>query len=110
MRILSAIMTLLFIACIAVQYNDPDPLIWMLLYAVPLGLTLLSLGGRHLVWLAALGALAYGAAGLCWAPPYAPGYLDNEEAREAGGLLLSGLWMTVLVARATLPGRRRAWR
>ena len=35
MRIVNAILCLLFVLFVAVQYNDPDGPVWMLIYAVP---------------------------------------------------------------------------
>jgi hypothetical protein len=99
-------MACLFAICIAVQYNDPDPLVWMALYLVPLVLSLRAFRGRADLWPNLVPAAAYSLAALRWAPPFTAGYLDNEEAREAGGLLLSGLWMALLAWRAWR--RRRA--
>ena len=93
-------MACLFAFCIAVQYNDPDPLVWIGLYLVPLILSLRAVRGRADLWPNLLPAVGYSLAALWWAPPYVPGYLDNEEAREAGGLLLSGLWMAFLAWQA----------
>ena len=104
MKIASAAMACLFAICIALQYNDPDPFVWMGLYLVPLILTLRALRGRPDFWPNLLAGVAYVLAALRWAPRYAPGYLDDEEAREAGGLLLSGLWMAFLAVQA----RRRS--
>jgi hypothetical protein len=99
MRLLAMAMAVLFAICIALQYNDPDPQVWMSIYALPLVLSVLAARGRQLAWLSALAAAGYVLAALWWAPRYSPGYLDNEEAREAGGLLLSGLWMGFLAWR-----------
>jgi Transmembrane family 220, helix len=96
----SALMAGLFVLCIAVQYNDPDPYIWMPLYLVPLVMTVRALRGRADFWPNLLAGVAYSLSASWWAPRYAPGYLDNEEAREAGGLLLSGLWMAILAVQA----------
>jgi hypothetical protein len=99
-KVASAAMACLFVICIALQYNDPDPLVWMALYLVPLVLSLRALRGRANFWPNLLLGVAYSLSALRWAPAYAPGYLDNEEAREAGGLLLSGLWMAFLAVQA----------
>lgn len=107
-------MALLYLFCLAVQYNDPDPWRWAGLY----GLAALS------CWLAAKGrlprtiplVLALGSLG--WAGMLAarvsgglPAWellaafemanLEVEEIREMVGLLLVGLWMAVL---ALFPG------
>jgi Transmembrane family 220, helix len=96
----SVVMACLFVLCIAVQYNDPDPLVWMALYLAPLVASLRALWGRADFWPNLLAGAAYSLAALLWAPRYAPGYIDNEEAREAAGLLLSGLWMVLLAGQA----------
>jgi Transmembrane family 220, helix len=96
----SALMVGLFGLCIAVQYNDPDPYIWIPLYLVPLVMTVRALRGGADFWPNLLAGVAYSLSASWWAPRYAPGYLDNEEAREAGGLLLSGLWMAILAVQA----------
>ena len=100
MKAASVAMACLFVICIALQYNDPDPFVWMALYLVPLVLSLRALLGRPDFWPNLLAGVGYVLAALRWAPRYAPGYLDDEEAREAGGLLLSGLWMTFLAVQA----------
>jgi hypothetical protein len=93
-------MACLFAFCIAVQYNDPDPAVWMVLYLVPLVLSVRAFRGHADLWPNLVAALVYTLAALRWAPRYTPGYLDDEEAREAGGLLLSGLWMAFLAWKA----------
>jgi hypothetical protein len=102
----TVVMACLFALCIAVQYNDPDPVVWMALYLVPLVLSLRAFGGRADLWLNLVAGVGYSLAALLWAPHYAAGYLDNEEAREAGGLLVSGLWMGFLAWKGWR--RRRA--
>jgi len=105
MKPAAVVMACLFTICIALQYNDPDPLVWMALYLVPLVLSIRVLRGRTDRWPNLVPAAAYALAALWWAPRYTSGYLDNEEAREAGGLLLSGLWMAFLAWRAWPPRR-----
>jgi len=93
-------MLALFVLSAGLQYNDPDPWVWVAVYLYPAALCGLRLLGRRIAWLPLLGAIAYVSAAAWWAPPYSPGYLDNEEAREAGGLLLGGLWMAALAVEA----------
>lgn len=110
------VMALLYLFCLAIQYNDPDPWRWAGLY----GLAALC------CWLAARGrlpriiplVLALGSLG--WAGMLAPrvggalpawelltafemASLEVEEIREMVGLILVGLWMAVLTL---FPGRR----
>lgn len=109
-------MALVYLFCLAVQYNDPDRWRWAGLY----GLAALC------CWLAAKGRLArvmplvLALGSLGWAGMLAarvsgklPAWellatfemanLEVEEIREVVGLLLVGLWMAVLTL---FPGRR----
>jgi hypothetical protein len=104
-RFATIVMFGLFVLCIAVQYNDPDPLVWIALYFVPLALSVRALQGRADLWPNLLLAIGYLAAALLWAPALRSGYFDDEEAREAGGLVLSGAWMAVLAFQAWRRGR-----
>ena len=112
-----------FLFSVAVQYNDPDPFRWMLVYGSAALACILHLR-RQLRWYfpAAVGATAFG-----WAASIAPGVIGKttfgdmfqsfhminsvvEEAREMGGLLIVAAWMLVLVVskrgRTTkMPGR-----
>lgn len=110
----------------AVQYNDPDPGLWMLLYGVASGLSLFGVvrpGARRLVraervWamIAGLGAMVSLAAcfealkttgvALDWKEVFGPGGMmapGVEEMREAMGLAIVSLRMAVVgfVGRTT---------
>lgn len=113
-RIIDAVLLALFVFSIVVQFNDPDPLRWVLLYAAAGAATLLVLLRRPSAWLP--GAVAV--VSFAWAATLAPRvigrvrFLDMfgafemknigiEESREMYGLLFVGVWMLVLVVRAT---------
>jgi hypothetical protein len=110
LRVANWVMTAAFLFSVAVQYNDPDPIRWMLVYGLAALACVLELWGR-LIWYfpAALGVLA-----LVWAASIAPRVIGKttfgdmfqsfhminpvvEEAREMGGLLIVAAWMGVLV-------------
>ena len=110
LRIANWVMTAAFLSSVAVQYNDPDPIRWMLVYGLAALACVLQLRGR-LLWYfpAAVGAAAFG-----WAASIAPRAIGKttfgamfqswhminevvEEAREMGGLLIVAAWMAVLV-------------
>jgi Transmembrane family 220, helix len=118
------VMLAAFLFSVAVQYNDPDPIRWMLIYGLAALNCFLSLRGR-LRWPfpAAVGTVA-----LVWAATIAPGVIGRttfremfqsfhmtdsvvEEARETGGLLIVAFWMAVLSAtllfRSRQPGSTR---
>ncbi len=115
------IMLLAFVLSIAVQYNDPDPFPWVVVYAVAAGACVLGLLGRG-PWsypaLVAVGSIA-------WAASIAPRVVGAvpfrdmfgafemesagiEESREMYGLLIIAAWMTVLAVRARPRGRAGA--
>ena len=109
-KVANWLMIAAFLFSVAVQYNDPDPIRWMLVYGLAALACVLKLRGR-LPWQfpAALGAAAFG-----WAASIAPRVIGKttfgdmfqsfhminavvEEAREMGGLLIVAAWMGVLV-------------
>jgi Transmembrane family 220, helix len=109
-RVANWVMIAAFLFSVAVQYNDPDPFRWMLIYGMAALACVLKLLGR-LAWYlpAAVGVAAFG-----WAASLAPGVIGKttfgemfqefhmintvvEEAREMGGLLIVAAWMGVLV-------------
>ncbi len=125
MRAADAVMGLLFLLAVAVQYNDPDPLEWMAIYGAAALACLLAVRGRLSRWLpAVIGVIALG-----WAATLAPRVVGQvgpgdlfrevgmatlaiEEAREMLGLLIVAGWMLVLLsrpraARDDAPGHQR---
>jgi hypothetical protein len=108
-RAANLVMTAAFVFSVAVQYNDPDPVRWMLIYGLAASACILNLRGR-LRW--PFSALV-GAVALIWALSISPHVIDKttfadmfqsfhminevvEEAREMGGLLIVAFWMAVL--------------
>jgi hypothetical protein len=110
---------LLFLLGAAVQYNDPDPFTWMLVY----------LSASIASFVRAIGRLpravpaVVGGAALAWAATLAPDVLSRgefmnmfgawemantrvEEAREFWGLIVIAGWMAVLTAFPRAPVRR----
>lgn len=112
----SGLWALLFFLGAAVQYNDPDPLRWIVVYVGATVACLLSVLGKLPRWL----PVTVGAVALIWGLLLLPGVLGNvgffdlfqevqmdspeiEIGREAFGLLLIAGWMLVL----SWPRRRR---
>jgi hypothetical protein len=119
-RILNAVMTALFGLAVVVQYNDPDPLRWMLVYGAaglvsarvvargrtPLVPPLL-VGLVAVVWAAGIHG-AYDLATL--AEMFGAWEMRTpriEEAREASGLFMIATWMTVLVIHSLIARRQQ---
>jgi hypothetical protein len=110
----------LFLGSIVVQYNDPDPIPWILIYGFALLTCVLVLANRPRRALAGITA----AVALVWAlallprvlGQVAPGdlfretgmaTLEIEEGREMIGLLLVAIWMTVLFVIGSRKGAVR---
>ncbi len=110
MKFLNYLMTACFLFSVIVQYNDPDPLPWMLIYGLAGAACVLAILNRG-KWLV---PAAIGAAALVWAITLAPSVIGKvalgelfeafemkdetiEIAREMGGLLIVSFWMAVLV-------------
>jgi hypothetical protein len=120
---LNLLMLLLFVFSVVVQYNDPDPLIWMAIYALAALACLQELlwADNPLLVPAAVGAIA-----LIWAIGLLPGVIGKvriselfaefemkgdlmvEVAREAGGLLIIAVWMQAIVIRRLMQQRAAA--
>jgi len=84
----------------AVQYNDPDWLVWMLGYGYAAFIAVYAGRGRYLTPLAVLGLVVYSAWLFLINPSFDRRWLQSEEAREGAGLLICALWMIVLLAPA----------
>ena len=113
MRSLAALFTAVFLLAVAVQWNDPDPLPWMVGYGLAALLSALAWRGRMPVLPNALAALGFTLwfASLAGSLPGAPSEAftsfhmraaSHEEPREAIGLLLCAGWTGWLAWR----GRR----
>lgn len=104
MRIAHAIFFLMFLLSIVVQYNDPDGVLWMLLYATPAAITAAAFF-QHLSPLALPLALAYTITSFIWMPWDHISHLgeyvsevhmsspESEYSRESLGLLIGAVWM-----------------
>lgn len=94
-RIANLIMLPLLLMSVVVQYNDPDGVVWMLIYGYSLVITVPALFGVYTAW-AIPGALGYLSAFAALAPTFESPIMKSELTREGGGLLIAGLWMLCL--------------
>ncbi len=115
MRVASAVFCAVFLLAVAVQWNDPDPLVWMVGYGLAAGLSLAAFFGRFPVLPNALAAIAFALwfLSLAGTLPGAPSEAftsfrmqaaGHEEPREAVGLLLCAVWTALLAVHGA---RRR---
>jgi hypothetical protein len=103
----------LFVSSVIVQYNDPDPWVWMTIYGLAATACVVAMPqpGQWLLsgvlllittlWAASIaprvwGRVAFGELFEAWEMKD----LRVEEAREFGGLLIVAVWMLVLFVRA----------
>lgn len=97
-RIACVFMIGIFIVSCAVQYNDPDPWLWIGIYAAAGIVTAAVLAGYHTPVVIPMG-LAYFGFAMFNMPHIAPGeWLTTETSRESGGLMICAIWMAVLTA------------
>lgn len=107
--ILNAVMLLLLLLSVAVQYNDPDWLLWMIIYGYASFVTWLAVGKKYSV-LAPIGVVAYVSYAIYWMPNEMVEHPSNllldmrmhekgvEEVREDMGLWICAAWMTAIAA------------
>ena len=105
----NAIIMLLFIFAGAVQFNDPDPFVWMGIYGLAAVVCGLEIRRPAPVWapvalaLIALfwaGTIYYRVRGVSIGSLFAEWEMRDlriEEAREMYGLAIVGIWMVVIV-------------
>lgn len=92
-------MLLVFVLATAVQYNDPDPIRWILIYGLAATACFLSLARRlpHALP-AVLGACGIlGGFFLALRVVGKQSVANSEEGREMLGLFLVALWMAALL-------------
>ena len=101
LRIASIVMLVLFISWAGFQYNDPDALLWVLVYASAAVLTLFYLLGRN----SRAASLAYVTLCVLYAVylivriVIAREFIFDEQGREMMGLLICGGWISFLAYR-----------
>lgn len=106
MRILSFFMALVFLGFGIVQFNDPDPWLWVPIYFYAAVCSIAFGLGIDLKWLNGIGAVAYLIGFIALLPRVEAFVLENELAREAMGLLICSIWLGVLGGRGTLSDRQ----
>lgn len=107
MRILNALLCIILVLFAAAQYNDPDALLWGMIYGISAfwcGLAalrpgLLRLGPLRVLWAVCVVA---GLAGMVWYWPETPNWWvrevwwETETAREGMGMMI--VFAALLVA------------
>ena len=115
MRVLSFVLAAVFLVGAIVQWNDPDPLAWIVGYLVGAALSFHAARGGRAFAPNVAAALVFGLwfASLAATIPDAPDEAftsfqmqssSHEEPREAVGLLLLAVWCGVLALQARRAG------
>lgn len=110
MTILNFFFLIIFLLCVAVQFNDPDPIRWMVMYGAAAFCCILFALRRLPSYLAPVTAIAaflwillllpevWGKQ-IAWNQVFATIHMLSpgvEEVREIGGLFIVLVWMIVL--------------
>ena len=105
-RYASYVMAALLAVCVALQYNDPDPIRWMAMYGAAMVVSALLPSKKPLVpvgYVVAAFALVWSAYLLygVWGRMEVADLVEKmsekggavEEGRESGGLAIAGFWL-----------------
>ena len=118
-RVIDLSLAAVLVGCAAVQYNDPDPLLWITLYGAGAVLLVLAAAGWRRRWAVLVVLAAYAAVGATLLPGFvdwllhhpgsdliAPMAADRphiEESREFVGLLIAAACVAPLWPRRRKP-------
>lgn len=107
-KIVSLAFALLFVYFVVVQYNDPDPEVWMPIYgiAVVACLSIYFKKAPHAYVFVIMGIAYFFASYQQWPPQYEGVFwgemkmrsMNIELARESLGLTISGIGMLIMAA------------
>ena len=111
LRVGAAILCVLFLLSVGVQYNDPDPGLWIALYGLAAVMAGLCAAGRLPLWPNFAALVLFLAFFAAWSPTlfgarseaftsFEMRAANDEEPREAIGLLLCAGWSAVQTAAA----------
>jgi hypothetical protein len=104
----NSIMLAMFILSTVVQFNDPDAPVWIAVYAAAAVLTGLEIRRRTPIWAAVtlaiiafiwsgyIGRRVHGVSLSALVAQWEMKDVHVEEAREMYGLMIVGVWMTVI--------------
>lgn len=104
-KLIAIVFGVVFLLFAALQYNDPDPQVWVSIYGLAAAACFMAWAGLARWWFLAIMALFYLVAAVYQWPPVFEGFLFSEVgmrslnielAREAGGLAITALVMAVL--------------
>ena len=92
------------IASILVQYNDPDGIVWAMVYGYGAVMAFNALRDRYDVWLLVIGIVGTLVGGILLLPDSLDNWITNEVARETGGLVMTAICLAILLAQRLIAG------
>ena len=109
MKILYALLSIVLLSFVIVQYNDPDPFVWMAIYGYGAVMLALAALGKYNKWATLAGIIGY-AIGIIYLFPSVIEWVEKEqgnnlmqrmanskmyieETRECGGLIIALLFL-----------------
>lgn len=114
MRYLAIFFTVIFILFAIVQYNDPDPILWIPIYAYAALMSYLVYRQKYSIPALLIGLVAYLAGAVYYFPPSVSDWINAEEtakslqmkmpfveeARESMGLAICAIAMGIFLYAA----------
>jgi hypothetical protein len=83
MRYLAIFFTVIFILFAIVQYNDPDPVLWIPIYLYAAFMSYLVFKKRYIIPALALGAIGYLIGAIYYFPPSVADWINAEETAKS---------------------------
>ncbi len=100
---LNILLLLWMLMSVGVQYNDPDGLLWVVIYGYALVLIGMALRGRYKPVLLKLGVIGYILGGIVIMPDTFADMMDtNEVARECIGLFIAGGCLMIVLLQKVM--------
>lgn len=104
-KVIAIFFGVLFTLFAVLQYNDPDPQVWVPIYGFAAIASFMALGSAGRPWFYTVAGVIYLGSAIYWWPPQFEGFLLDEMgmktinielARESGGLAICALAMFVM--------------
>ena len=97
---INVIILLAMLASMGVQYNDPDGIVWAIIYGYAAIMAIAAIRGKYNLSMLIIGLIGYLIGAKILLPPDLDNWITNELARESGGLLVSAICLIILIIQA----------
>lgn len=103
-NVLNIVILLIMASSILVQYNDPDGILWALVYGYGTVMAWNAVRNRYDIPLLVIGIVASVVGGYLLLPHQFLYWITNEVARETGGLFMTAICLSAILAQPLLGG------